>query len=373
VTGSSFDIAVIGGGIAGAGVAAYLSQERRVVILERESQPGYHATGRSAALFSEIYGSAAIRALSRASRPFFEKPPAGFSDYPLLSPRGALHIARSDQKEALDKFAALPDVTPATVAMDGEAACRISPLLKPDYVAQALLETDACDMDVHAIHTGFLRMLRANAGQVAADSEVLALDSRGPGWRVTTASQTFEARVVVNASGAWADRIAALAGLATKGLEPRRRTAIIVNAPEGKAIEASPLTVDIDEAFYFKPESGRLLISPCDETPSAPCDAQPEDIDVAIAIERIERATELRVDRVQRKWAGLRTFAPDRNPVMGYDENAPGFFWLAGQGGYGIQTSEAMSRLAASLVLERGVPDDILACGLDVTALSPAR
>ena len=369
-----FDIIIVGGGITGASAGARLAPSKRVLLLERESQPGYHSTGRSAALFSEIYGNAVIRALSRASRAFFTAPPSGFSERALLSPRGALHIARADQSGAVESFLSAPDIAAGTRAMSGDAAVTLSPRLKPGYVSQAFLEEDARDMDVHAIHTGFLRMLRAKGGVIATDANVRELTRKpGGGWLVSTADASYESEIIINAGGAWADEIAGCAGLAPLGLEPKRRTVIIVDPPQGAAIERAPLTVDIEEMFYFKPESGRLLVSPCDETPSPPCDAQPEDIDVAIAVERVEQATTLHVNRVQRKWAGLRTFAPDRSPVVGFDPRAAGFFWLAGLGGYGIQTSEAMGRLAAALALEQSVPDDLAVGGFDERDVSPSR
>jgi D-arginine dehydrogenase len=373
MTASSFDVMIIGGGIAGASAGAWLSQTHRVCLLERESQPGYHSTGRSAALFSELYGNSTIRALSRASRSFFLTPPAGFAAHPLVSPRGTLHIARTDQLGALDSFAALPDVATATRRISGAAARQLSPLLRPGYVAEAIYDPQSCDIDVHSLHTGFLRMVRANNGAVVVNAEALELSRiRSQRWVVHTSRGIFDARIVVNAAGAWADDIARRAGVPARGMIPLRRTAVLVDLPDGTRLGDSPLTLDIDEAFYFKPETGRLLISPCDETVAEAGDAQPDEEDVANAVHRIEEATILQIQRLQRKWAGLRTFNQRRTPVVGYDERAEGFFWLAGQGGYGIQTAPAAGRLAAALVAGNPVPGDLLAFGVDVTELSPA-
>ena len=357
--------------MAGASAGAWLSEAHRVCILERESRPGYHATGRSAALFSELYGNSTIRALSRASRSFFVTPPSGFAEHPLVSPRGTLHIARVDQLGALDAFAALPDVASATRRISGAGARELSPLLRPGYVAEAVYEPQAYDIDVHSLHTGFLRTIRANNGAVVVNAEALELSRGSDRWVVHTDRGIFEARIVVNAAGAWADDIARRAGVPAIGIVPRRRTAVVVKLPDGMQVRNSPLTLDIDETFYFKPETGSLLISPCDETVAAAGDAQPDEEDVAIAVHRIEEATVLQIHQLQRKWAGLRTFTARRTPVVGYDERAAGFFWLAGQGGYGIQTAPALGRLAAALVAGSPVPSDLRAFGVDAAALSP--
>jgi len=367
------DAIVIGGGIAGASVAAQLSSEMRVAVLERESQPGYHATGRSAAIFSEIYGNAAIRALSRASRAFFFDPPDGFSDVPLVGKRGSLYVARADQLERLNAFAAMPEIAEATMRLSAREARLCSPLLREDYVCAALHEPAASDMDVHALLHGYLRRLRVHGGRLFTDTEVLALEYAGGNWRIHTSAGDFRTRILVNAAGAWADRIAAMAGAAPIGIRPLRRTAAMVDAPAGARMEEWPLTIDIDEQFYFKPDAGRILLSAADETPSEPCDASPEDLDVAVAVDRVEFATTLKIEHVRQKWAGLRSFVDDRSPVVGYDPRTPGFFWLGALGGYGIQTAPAMGRVAAALVLNEPVPQDVLAMGLDPSSIAPGR
>lgn len=368
-----YDVLVVGAGIAGASLAALLAPQCRVAVLERESQPGYHATGRSAALFSTIYGNAAVRALSRASREFLYSPPPGFSDTPLVQPRGTLYIARADQQKALDAYAALPDVAPAVRALDAAQAQQLSPLLRPGYVQAALLEADAVDIDVHALHQGYLRRLRQAGGVLQVDCGITALRRGSAGWIVSAGEREFHAGIVVNAAGAWADALAVLAGTMPAGVQPLRRTALLVDAPAQIDTAAAPLTIDIAEQFYFKPDAGRVLLSPADETPSAPCDAVPEDWDVAVAVDRIEQATQLDVRRIVRSWAGLRSFAPDRTPVLGFDRAAPGFFWLAGQGGYGLQTAPAMAALAAAQILGQPLPEALRGAGVNAAALDPQR
>jgi D-arginine dehydrogenase len=368
-----YDFAVVGAGIAGASVACELARSARVVLIERESQAGYHTTGRSAALFSGIYGPAQIRALSRASLPFFRNPPAGFAATPLLSPRGVLMIARAGQLPHLEAMRREVAGRGSVEVLEGSALRAMMPLLREGYAAAALCEKDASDIDVHALHHGYLRAFRAAGGRLELDDGVVALERSGGGWRVGARRGTFMAGVVVNAAGAWADEVAQLAGAQPMGLSPRRRTAVTVRAPDGTDPSRWPMAVDIEEKFYLKPESGRLLLSPADETPSPPCDAQPDELDIAVCIDRVETAFDLGVRAIESKWAGLRTFAPDRNPVVGFDPAVAGFFWLAGQGGYGIQTAPAMARLAAALALGREAPADIVAEGVDARALAPAR
>ena len=368
-----FDIAVIGGGMAGSAAAANLALHSRVLMLERESQPGYHATGRSAALFSEIYGNAPIRALTRASRTFLATPPQRFTDVPLVSPRGTLYVANAQQLGALNEFASLPDVAAGTRQLEASAAHALSPCLRGDYVAAALYEPDACDLDVHSLHQGYLRRLRDRGGKVVNNAGVTALRRRDGAWIITTDAGTFSARTIINAAGAWVDEIAVLAGAAPIGIQPLRRTAFMVDAPTNSDADRWPMTIDIDEQFYFKPDAGRLLLSPADETPSTPCDAWPEDMDIAIAVDRIEQATTLSITHVQQKWAGLRSFVEDRSPVVGYDPKVEDFFWIAALGGYGIQTAPAVGRLAALLLRHQPVADDMLELGLDISSIAPQR
>ena len=364
---------ILGAGIAGASVAAVLAESLRVVVLERESFPGMHSTGRSAALFSEIYGGPVVRALSRASRSFFNSPPAGFSGVPLVKPRGALHLASHAQTAMLDAFCALPDVAPAVRRLDAGQTLAQCSILRTDYVVGSALEAEAADVDVDALHQGWLRLFRSRSGIIKVDAEVVGLTRVKNGWRVSTTSGDFAAPVVINAAGAWADALAEKAGVRPIGLEPRRRTALIVDAPYGSDSEIWPMVIDIEEKFYFRPDAGALLLSPADETPTPPCDAQPDEWDIATAVERVETATTLQVRRVRRSWAGLRTFATDRAPVVGHAPDAPGFFWLAGQGGYGIQTAPAMARVAACLVRGEPIPAEIADFGVTEADLRPGR
>lgn len=367
------DIIIIGAGIAGASLAANLADSKRVVLLEREHRAGYHSTGRSAALFTEIYGNPVIRALTRASRQFLFDPPAGFVEGPLTRPRGCLYVATQVQLEALRAFAALPDVAPATRSVPVSEAHALCPILRDGYTAAALLEPESSDIDVSALHQGYLRWFRRREGRLITNAPVEAVEHVANGWRVRAGAQTFEAPVLVNAAGAWADELAELAGHRRLGLVPCRRTAVLIGVPEGLDVSRWPFVNDIDEQFYFKPEAGSLFLSPADETPVEPGDAQAEEWDVAAAVDRFEAATTLKVERLKARWAGLRTFAPDRTPVVGFSEDREGFFWLAGQGGYGIQTSPALSRAAAALILGAPLPVDLEILEPHLHELSPGR
>jgi D-arginine dehydrogenase len=364
----AFDFIIIGSGMAGAGAAYELADGARVLLLEREAAHGHHTTGRSAALFMESYGNAVIRGLTRASRAFFEAPPPGFADYPLLTSRGCLHLARPDQIEAL---AGVPGVVEP---LDKAAVLAMVPALRADYVGAGLYEADAMDADVAGLHQGFLRGAKARGAEIRLNAEVTAIARRDAGFVVTLGSgESFEATTVVNAAGAWADVVAVMAGVAPIGLQPMRRTAVIVDAPEGLDIRAWPAVIDVDEQFYFKPDAGRILASPADETPAEPHDAWADEMDVAICIERVQEAADIPVRRVTRSWAGLRSFVADRSPVIGYDSSTPGFFWLAGQGGYGVQTAPAAARTAAALARGGDLPADVVGEGVSAEALSPAR
>lgn len=367
------DFIVIGAGIAGASVAALLAEDATVILLEREDHPGFHSTGRSAALFSEIYGNETVRALSRASRAFFVDPPAGFSATALVKQRGSLFLASEAQLDRLEAFAALPDIAPMTRRLSVAEMIELCPALRPDFIAGGLLEPASTDIEVHELHQGYLRLFKQRGGTLVTEAGVEALDRIDGGWAVTAGSRTLSAPVIINAAGAWADAVAALAGVAPIGLQPYRRTAVLVDPPEGAAIDHWPMMIDIDEEFYVKPDAGLLLVSPADETPMDPCDVQPEELDIATAIYRAEEAMELNVRRTKRSWAGLRNFVADRTPVVGFDPDAEGFFWLAGQGGYGIQTCPALARAAAALAQRRALPADLIAEGVRATDMGPGR
>ena len=371
-----FDVAVIGGGIAGTSVAAELCKDRRVLLLEMESQPGYHTTGRSAAVYAAVYGPSPIRALTRASRAFFASPSTSHFDTALFRPRPIMMIARQEQAFALDQTIAEVGVMTPVERINESAIRKLNPLVKRGYASAAMLDMSGEDIDVAALHQGYLRQFRDFGGDLRCNATVFGLTHTGRDWQINTGVGEFTVDTIVNAAGAWAEHIGGLAQAESIGLIPKRRTAAIVAAPIELApdtLASLPITIDIEEDFYLKPDAGRLLISPADETPSPACDAQPEDMDIALCAERIEEAFDLQVHRIESKWAGLRSFVADKCPVVGYSTTAPAFFWLAGQGGYGIQTAPALARLAASQVLQRPMPEDIAAEGVDLSEIDPSR
>ncbi len=344
---STAEITVIGAGIAGLSVAAELSKDASVIVLERETQPGYHATGRSAAYFSPAYGNAVVRGLTAASEEFYKAPPSGFSESPLLLPRDAIHIAPAGFEHVL---ANAVQTISSMRELEVSTALAAVPVLKAGYVAAAAEETGGGDLDVNAILYGYLRGLKRNGGTLLTGEEVISIRKTGAQFVITTPALEITSKIIVNAAGAWADQIAQLAGIAPVGLTPQRRTAFLVPPPPGMATESWPLVINEVHPLYFKPDAGALLISPMDATPGPACDAAPEELDVAEAAARFEACTTVRIQRITHRWAGLRTFAPDDTFVAGFDPQLEGFFWLAGQGGYGVQTAPALSRLAASLI-----------------------
>jgi D-arginine dehydrogenase len=368
------DILIIGGGIAGAALAWTLSSDHRVALLEQETYCGYHTTGRSAALYSETYGSRAIRALTVASGPFLRHPPEGFAERAILHPRGSLHIARGDQMEKLTAaLIEMQQMAPVINPLTTPECLTLVPFLRADQVGAGILESGACDIDVDLLHQAYLRGARAQGALILTQTPVVSIGPNADGWQVETPSGPWQARILVNAAGAWADRMAVAAGIPPIGIEPRRRTVTLVDPPAGLDIARLPFVVDIDESFYFKPSGGKLLLSPADETLVEPGDAQPEELDIALAIDRLQAACHLPVTRKGRSWAGLRSFVADRNPVIGFDPHAPGFFWLAALGGYGIQTAPAVSGLAASLIRSQGVPERLTSLHFNLADVSPAR
>ena len=353
-----FDVCVIGGGIAGVAVAHFLAPRRKIVLVEGEPTLAYHTTGRSAALYFENYGHLSIRELSKASRRFFESPPEGLADGPLLSPRGALTIARPDQMEHLADVAAEGFASGTGIQeLSGHEAAERVDVLRPERLAGALWEPDAADMDVSSIHQVFVRGTRRAGGEIRTSAPVTKLVRTGDVWTVTAGGVELVADVIVDAAGAWGDTVAQQAGLEPVGLVPKRRTAFMV--PGREEWKGWPLVVDVDHDFYFKPDGTQLLCSPADETPSAPVDARHDELDVAMAIERINEATTLDIRTVRSAWAGLRSFVSDGGMVIGFDPDTAGFFWLVGQGGTGIQTAPAAGMLAAGLICDGAAPEDL--------------
>ena len=368
------DFLVIGAGIAATSIGYALASRGSVILLERESQPGYHSTGRSAALFMESYGTPQVRALTMASRAFLEHPPEGFVEVPILTPRGALMVATAEQLPLLEEqWQVLRSVTDRARRLDGAEACAMVSVLRPDLIAGGVYEPDASDIDVHALHQGYLKGLRQRGGRVVVDAEVRAFARRDGVWHVEAGGRSWQAPVVVNAAGAWCDAVGRLAGAASIGLVPKRRSAFVFAPPPGLAIRHWPMFIGIDETWYVKPDAGLLLGSPANADPVEPHDVQPEELDIALAIDRIETMTTLKIVRPQRTWAGLRSFVADGDLVGGYDPEVPGFFWVAAQGGYGIQTSAAMGEACAALVLGEPIPERIATYGLSAAMLSPAR
>lgn len=374
MTAHTADFLVIGGGIAGVSVACELSAAGSVVLLEMEDAPGYHATGRSAAVLSENYGPPLWSRLVSASRTFLEGPPDGFSEVPLVGPRGALFLALEDEQDTLRRQADEMRQRGATLdLMPASDALRLCPVVRTDRFALALYEPGCLDIDTNALMAGYLRRFRANGGRLVAGARVERLSRAAGVWCAATAGGRFEAPVVVNAAGGWVREVAAMAGLGPRNVVPFRRTAVTFDPPADADIRHWPMTFDVAETFYFKPEAGRIMVSPVDMEPSAPCDAQADELEVAIAIDRIHSWTTMQVRMVRHKWGGLRTFAPDHEPVIGPDPDEPGFVWLAGQGGNGVMAAAAAARLAAGLATGAGAPADIAALGVTAEAVSPGR
>lgn len=366
---SNPDIIVIGGGIAGLSAAAALSVSARVVVLEAEEQVGYHSSGRSATMLHYFLGDRLVRALTLASRGFIEDPPRGFADVPLGHSMPVLIHAREDEREALDVLESEIRQFADLDRLDAAGVHALCPLLKEDAV-HGLVDPNAIRLDAHALLQANLRQLRNSGGELHTGMRVSAIERVGNRWTVISETGArFAAPILVNAAGAWADRIAALAGVPPLGLQPKRRTIITFDAPPGTELAGLPFAKTIPDELYFAPESGRLFASPMDEVPSEPTDAQPDEYEVALAAYRMEERTTVQVRQIHSKWAGLRTFTPDKHPAAGFASEADGFFWLAGQGGFGLQTSPAMAQITASLVLGTAWPLS------DVSAedLSPAR
>jgi len=355
-----FDIVVVGAGMAGASLAAELAENARVLVLEGEDRPGYHTTGRSAAFWTESYGGPGVQPLTSASGPLLSR-------WGMLSPRMALTIARAEQSHQVEAFArTYADAGVEVEVLDHAGMQAHIPGLRAEWTCGAL-EPSCSDIDVAGLHARYLAKLRERGAKLWCRARLTQASRSAPGWHLTLADgRTIRATLVINAAGAWADPVAMLCGARPLGITPLRRTIAQLRVSP-QVPERLPLVLDIAERFYFKPDTGRLWLSPHDETPSEPCDAAPDELDVAVAIQRLERVVDWDVERVEHRWAGLRSFAPDRLPVYGFDAEVPGLFWFAGQGGFGIQTAPAAARLAAGLVLGREAGD------IDPGPYSPLR
>ncbi len=371
-TSATADILVVGGGVAGLSAAAMLAPHAKVTVLEAEESIGFHSSGRSATMLHYALGNALVRSLTLASRGFFDAPPDQFSDVPLGRRTPVLVHAREDELAALNAldsaiapFATLDRVGPDEIV----ALCPVLRIGSGGAVA-GLVDRNAVKLDAHALLQGYARTLRQRGGKVATSARAVSIARSGGAWIVSTErGESFSASVLVNAGGAWSDAVAHMAGVPPLKLEPRRRTIITFDGPVGADVAQWPFAKTIGDELYFAPESGRLLASPMDEVPTAPCDAQPDDYEVALAAHRVEERTTMKVRRIVHKWAGLRTFAPDGKPVAGFDPRAEGFFWLAGQGGFGLQTSPAMAAVAASLIARAPWPIETVS----PEQLGPAR
>ena len=366
------DYLIVGAGIAGASTGYFLAGQGKTIVLERESQPGYHSTGRSAALYTVAYGTPQVRALTAASRAFYDAPPPGFAEHPLLSPRGELVVDFSgDAAELQRQFDDARAQVPEARLLDADQACALVPVLRRDKVQGALFDPSAADIDTDALHQGYLRGIRQQGGEIHNDREVQAIARDGDAWLVDCGAEQYRAPVLVNAAGAWCDELARLAGVAPIGLVPKRRAAFTFHGPEGVDCHAWPCVVDLHEAFYFKPDAGQLLGSPANADPVPAHDVVPEELDIATGITAIEGDTTLTIRRPTRTWAGLRSFAPDGELVIGWDARRPAFFWLAGQGGYGIMTAPALAAITAHLIAGTALPGWL--GEHDLAALAPGR
>lgn len=372
---TSIDFAIVGAGIAGASLGWELATRGSVLLLEREGLPGYHTTGRSAALFLETYGTPAIRAMTRASRSFLQTPPAGFCESAILSPRGVVYIAGPDQMELLDATEAeLRPHAPGLERLSADALAARLPFLRRDALGGGLQEAGAADIDVHSLHQGYLRGLRQRGGVLRTDAEVMAAKRSDGLWDITLADGSHvQARTLINAAGAWADVLGEMAGAAPIGLTPCRRTAFTFPAPDGLDLARMPAIIAVDESFYIKPDARQLLGSPANADPMHPHDVAPEEIDVATGIFHIEQMTHFSIRRPSHTWAGLRSFVPDGEMVIGWDGAVDGLFWLAAQGGYGIQSAPAYALLARNLLLGEALDERLTAQGVDVAAMAPGR
>ncbi len=365
-----FDIAIIGAGIAGASIAARLADNRRIIILEMEERAGYHTTGRSASAYEPNYGSGAVLALTRASGDFFLSPPQGFTEAPLFTPRGSLFFEADGQEAHTAIF--LLEASGLTEISEAKARDYF-PVLRAGYAKRVFRDAATGDLDVDLIHRGYLKMAKAGGVQLALDRPVKALERAKGAWTIALPDGTISASIVVNAAGAWGDVVGKMAGASPVGLVPKRRSIGVIPLPASMQPDSWPMIHDVGETWYAKPQSGKLIVSSADATPVEPHDAFADDMAIAEGVDRLMTATTIVVERLEHSWGGLRTFTPDGQPMVGFDPHTEGFFWLVGQGGYGIQSSPALSEAAAALLLGHSIPQRMLDFGLAPATISPAR
>ena len=369
------DFLIIGSGMAGMSAAYRLSKYGKVTVLEKENLLGYHTTGRSAAFFTENYGNKIIRAITKASRFFLENPPACFKDNELMTKYGgSLFIANKNQSNIVDKELKYAQSVSANVfEIDKKSVLNMVPIIKEEYLDRAIHEPDSKVMDVDLIHQGFARGLKENNGKILFNEEAKEITKKNGLWNVITKNNKFISPILINAAGAWCDEVSILAGCNPLNLSPKRRTVVIFENSSNLNTSQWPVVIDIEDNFYFKSEAGNILASPADETDSPPCDAQPEELDIAMTIDRLQNATNFNIKKINHKWAGLRSFFPDRTPIVGEDPLKSGFYWLAGQGGYGIQTSPGISKIIECLITGTKWPDYLSDNSITPETLSPKR
>ena len=367
---TTFDIIVIGAGIAGASIAAHLAETRRVLILEMEDRPGFHTTGRSAATFEPNYGPPPMLAFTRASNEFFLNPPQGFTDGPLLVPRASLFFEAEGQVAFTEKL--LASGSGLEELSEAEALKHFS-ILRPGYAKRTFLDPHTGDLDVDLLHRGYLKLFKSRGGQLLTSAAAETIERNGNTWRIITPQGIFESKILVNAAGAWGDVVAQKAGVKPISLVPKRRSIGVIPVDGIAGVADFPMVTDVGETWYAKPQSGKMMVSSADATPVEPHDAYADDMAIAEGIERLMNATTIEVNQLDHSWGGLRTFAPDGSPVIGFDPSMEGFFWLVGQGGYGIQSAPALSRTAAAMVLGGKLPQDVMNEGLVLADILPDR
>jgi D-arginine dehydrogenase len=367
---TSYDFLVVGAGIVGTSIAAHLAKNHSVVVVDMEERAGYHSTSRSAAAYEKNYGPPPMLAFSRASETFFRNPPNGFTEAPILQHRGSLFFVSEGQESQAEKFLAKAI---GIEEISQEHAKRIYPILRDGYAKRCFLDDNTDDLDVDLLHRGYLKQLKAYGGNLLLNAAVSRIERKAGQWHAICGTHAVQATTLVNAAGAWGDVVAKLCGAKPVGLVPKRRSIGVVPMPDGVDFKDWPMVTDVGETWYAKPQSGKLIVSSADATPVDPHDAYADDMAIAEGIDRLMTATTLEVERLDHSWGGLRTFAPDGNPVVGYDPHTDGFFWVVGQGGYGIQSCPALSEMAAALAMHQPIAKDVIGFGLNPNDIKPDR